>query len=94
MFASAKIHVAFAQLLRARHPLDPGYRAVWRRCGLRFMLWTAHLVHPASTQASRPTPGASLPGALAAPRTGLPPAGHHELVLGDRRKGVSFLTAS
>src|SRR5215217_5328196 len=35
---------------------------------------------PASTPGSRPTPGAALPGTLASPRTGLPPAGCRELV--------------
>src|ERR1035437_5891301 len=44
------------------------------------MLRTATLLHPASTPASRPTPGASLPGTLVSPRTGLAPAGHRELV--------------
>ena len=44
------------------------------------MLRTANLLHPASTPASRPTPGASLPRTLASPRTGLAPAGHRELV--------------
>ena len=34
----------------------------------------------ASTPGSRPTPGAALPGTLASPRTGLPPAGCRELV--------------
>src|SRR5580704_15266254 len=44
------------------------------------MLQTAELVHPASDPAFRPTPGASLPGTLASPRTGLAPAGFRELV--------------
>ena len=44
------------------------------------MLRTGHLLGPASTQASRPTPEASLPGTLASPRTGLAPAGCRELV--------------
>src|ERR1035437_9395858 len=44
------------------------------------MLRTATLLHPASTPASRPTPGASLPGTLVSPRTGRAPAGHRELV--------------
>jgi hypothetical protein len=43
------------------------------------MLRTADLIHPASTQASRPTSGVSLPGTLASPRTGLAPAGPREL---------------
>lgn len=45
------------------------------------MLRTAHSIHPASTPTSRPTPGASLPGTLASPRTGLTPAGCHELLV-------------
>ena len=44
------------------------------------MLRTAHLLRPASTPTSRPTSGASLPGTLASPRTGLAPAGYRELV--------------
>ena len=44
------------------------------------MLRTGQLLHPASTPAFRPTPGASLPGTLASPRTGLAPAGCRELV--------------
>ena len=43
------------------------------------MLRTGHLLHPASTQASRPEPGASLPGTLASPQAGLAPAGYREL---------------
>ena len=35
---------------------------------------------PASTSRSRPTPGVLLPGTLASPRAGLPPAGCRELV--------------
>src|SRR6266498_8711 len=45
------------------------------------MLRTGQLLHPTSTQASRPTPGASLPGTLASPRTGLTPAGCRQLVV-------------
>jgi len=44
------------------------------------MLRTGQLLHPASTPASRSTPGASLPGTLVSPRTGLAPAGYRELV--------------
>src|SRR5918995_6326888 len=40
---------------------------------------------PASTPGSRPTPGAALPGTLASPRAGLPPAGCRELVARLRR---------
>src|SRR3954452_15430382 len=47
--------------------------------GLSFPLRTGQSLHPASTPASRPEPGASLPGTLASPRTGLSPAGCREL---------------
>src|SRR5271156_4638306 len=53
------------------------------------MLRTAKLLHPASDPAFRPTPGASLPGTLASPRTGLGPAGRRELVA-RLRHGCSF----
>src|SRR5271156_6242097 len=53
------------------------------------MLRTAKLLHPASEPAFRPTPGASLPGTLASPRTGLAPAGRREL-LARLRHGCSF----
>lgn len=43
-------------------------------------LRTGQLLHPASHAASRRRTGASLPGTLASPRTGLPPAGCPELV--------------
>jgi hypothetical protein len=43
------------------------------------MLRTDKLIHSASTLAFRPTPEVSLPGNLASPRTGLPPAGCREL---------------
>ena len=43
-------------------------------------LRTGQLLHPASHPASRRRTGASLPGTLASPRTGLPPAGCPELV--------------
>jgi hypothetical protein len=57
----------------------PPKREPSRRCRLRFTLRTEQLLHPASTPASRPDPGASLPGTLASPRTGLTPAGCREL---------------
>ena len=44
------------------------------------MLRTDKLIHSASTLAFRPTPGASLPGNLASPRAGFPPAGCRELL--------------
>ena len=45
------------------------------------MLRTGQSLHPASSPASQPNPGASLPGTLASPRTGLSPAGYQELVV-------------
>ena len=56
-------------------PTFPASREPSRRCRLRFTLRTGQLLHPASTPDSRPNPGASLPGTLASPRTGLAPAG-------------------
>ncbi len=53
------------------------------------MLRTGQLLHPASNPASRPEPGVSLPGTLASPRTGLPPAGYREL--GARLRHDHFL---
>src|ERR1039458_4264856 len=44
------------------------------------MLRTGQLLRPASHPASRPRTGASLPGTLASPRTGLSPAGSPQLV--------------
>jgi hypothetical protein len=38
---------------------------------LRYTLRTEQSLHPGSTPTSRPDPGASLPGTLASPRTGL-----------------------
>ena len=68
--------MAFAKSTQARHPLAPPMAgSPSRRCRLRFMLRTGQLLDPASTPASRPDPGASLPGTLASPRTGLSPAG-------------------
>ena len=51
-----------------------------RRRRLRLMLRTDQLIHPASHPASRRRTGASLPGTLASPWTGLPPVGCPELV--------------
>jgi len=74
--------MAFTKSTQARHLLHPTSRQEpKRRCRLRFMLRTGHLIHPASTPASQPEPEASLPGTLASPRTGLAPAGHRELAL-------------
>src|SRR5690606_21409475 len=41
----------------------------------------ASRIHPAPTPASQPKLGASLPGTLASPRTGLTPASHRELTV-------------
>src|SRR3990170_1200814 len=49
------------------------------------MLRTGRLFHLASHPASRPRTEASLPGTLASPRAGLPPAGCRELVARLRR---------
>jgi hypothetical protein len=56
------------------------------------MLRTGHLIRPASTPTSRPTPGASLPGTLASPRTGLSPAGSRELSLSSSPEKSSSLS--
>src|SRR5215204_1503023 len=49
---------------------------------------------PASTPGSRPTPGAALPGTLASPRTGLPPAGCRELVARLHRRFLLSVTSA
>src|SRR6266508_4380475 len=63
------------------------------------MLRTGQLLAPsqgrrcsASTAGSRPPPGAALPGTLASPRTGLTPAGCHELLARLRRPPPFSLT--
>ena len=56
------------------------------------MLRTGQLLGPAPHPASRPRTGALLPGTLASPRTGLPPAGCRELVARLRHEIVSSLT--
>src|SRR5664280_3701534 len=55
------------------------------------MLRTGHLLHPASNPASRPRTGASLPGTLASPRTGLAPAGCPQLVAWLRHHNMNLL---
>src|SRR5208283_3005996 len=55
------------------------------------MLRTGHLLHPASNPASRPRTGASLPGTLASPRTGLAPAGCPQLVDWLRHHNINLL---
>src|SRR5664280_2844216 len=55
------------------------------------MLRTGHLLRPASNPASRPRTGASLPGTLASPRTGLAPAGCPQLVAWLRHHNMILL---
>src|SRR5664280_562238 len=55
------------------------------------MLRTGHLLRPASNPASRPRTGASLPGTLASPRTGPPPAGCPQLVAWLRHHNMDLL---
>src|ERR1035438_4762527 len=55
------------------------------------MLRTGHLLRPASNPASRPRTGASLPGTLASPRTGLAPAGCPQLVAWLRHHNMNLL---
>src|SRR5664280_1502334 len=55
------------------------------------MLRTGHLLRPASNPASRPRTGASLPGTLASPRTGLAPAGCPQLVAWLRHHNSNLL---
>src|SRR4029450_747241 len=75
--------MACATGMQARRPLDPLARGFLTtpQASLHAADWSVAL-RPASTPGSRPTPGAALPGTLASPRTGLPPAGCHELALG------------
>ena len=56
---------------------------------IRFMLRTAHLIHPASTLTSLSNPEASLPRTLASPWTGLAPVSYRELVA----RSMSYLTS-
>jgi hypothetical protein len=74
--------VAFAKSTQARLPLFPALAGAFTTLQVSLSLRTGHLLHPASTPASQPKPGASLPGTLASPRTGLSPAGCRELALG------------
>src|SRR5271157_56439 len=55
------------------------------------MLRTGQLLGPASHPASRPRTGASLPGTLASPRTGLTPAGCPQLVDWLRHHNINLL---
>ena len=73
--------MAFATGMQARLPLGPLARGFLTtpQASLDAADWPV-APRPASTPGSRPTPGAALPGTLASPRAGLPPAGCHELV--------------
>jgi hypothetical protein len=78
--------MAFATGMQARLPLGPLARGFLTtpQASLDAADWPV-APRPASTPGSRPTPGAALPGTLASPRTGLPPAGCRELVARLRR---------
>src|SRR5215208_6041553 len=73
--------MAFATGMQARLPLGPLARGFLTtpQASLDAADWPV-APRPASTPGSRPTPGAALPGTLASPRAGLPPAGCRELV--------------
>src|SRR5215211_7335364 len=84
--------MAFATGMQARLPLGPLAR--------RFLTTPQASLdaadrpvapRPASTPGSRPTPGAALPGTLASPQAGLPPAGCRELVARLRRRALLSL---
>ncbi len=68
-------------------------RSALRRCKLRFMLRTGQSFHPASHPASQPRTGASLPGTLVSPRTGLTPVGCPELVVQLRHNNLLVVMA-
>src|SRR4029450_9843490 len=78
--------MAFATGMQARLPLDPLARGFLTtpQASLDAADWPV-APRPASTPGSRPTPGAALPGAPAAPRAVPPPAGCRELVARLRR---------
>src|SRR5215218_299433 len=75
--------MAFATGMQARLPLGPLTRGFLTtpQASLDAADWPV-APRPASTPGSRPTPGAALPGTLASPRAGHPPAGCRELALG------------
>src|SRR5215213_8198254 len=83
--------MAFATGMQARLPLGPLARGFLTtpQASLDAADWPV-APRPASTPGSRPTPGAALPGTLASPRAGLPPAGCHELVARLRRGAPPF----
>src|SRR5215216_5184307 len=75
--------MAFATGMQARLPLGPLTRGFLTtpQASLDAADWPV-APRPASTPGSRPTPGAALPGTLASPRAGHPPASCRELALG------------
>src|SRR5215216_2762644 len=75
--------MAFATGMQARLPLGPLTRGFLTtpQASLDAADWPV-APRPASTPGSRPTPGAALPGTLASPQAGHPPAGCRELALG------------
>src|SRR6266571_5867898 len=85
--------VAFAHPTRTRLLLGPARAGVFvttLQASRDVADWPVARPHQgrrcsASTAGSRPPPGAALPGTLASPRTGLTPAGCHELVARIRR---------
>src|SRR5215212_9956627 len=81
--------MAFATGMQARLPLGPLARGFLTtpQASLDAADWPV-APRPASTPGSRPTPGAALPGTLASPRAGLPPAGCRELVARLRRRAL------
>jgi hypothetical protein len=83
--------MAFATGMQARLPLGPLARGFLTtpQASLDAADWPV-APRPASTPGSRPTPGAALPGTLASPRAGLPPAGCRELVARLRRGAPPF----
>src|SRR5215218_7041310 len=75
--------MAFATGMQARLPLGPLTRGFLTtpQASLDAADWPV-APRPASTPGSRPTPGAALPGTLASPQAGHPPASCRELALG------------
>ena len=87
--------MAFATGMQARLPLGPLARGFLTtpQASLDAADWPV-APRPASTPESRPTPGAALPGTLASPRAGLPPAGCRELVARLHRRFLLSVTSA
>jgi hypothetical protein len=87
--------MAFATGMQARLPLGPLARGFLTtpQASLDAADWPV-APRPASTPGSRPTPGAALPGTLASPRAGLPPAGCRELVARLHRRFLLSVTSA